>query len=193
MRLKLFEEYINDSSNRIKTLFDNMIEMFKTFFNSGIENNNNNEDDIENDEKILSDEELNALTFIEIEQSNTNDNFEKNIIMQFSDEEYYYQIVFIVKVEDVKTEIDKAYIIIKVYDYDGKLINKTQTNLDIKVSSDDDILNEGRFYVKVKPVKTGEEPQSTQEPQPTENDENYDYIENFIISKIGDIKGILKK
>ena len=167
MRLKLFEEYVNSESNKITTLFINMIEMFKDTF------------DGKND--ILSKEESDVLTLIEIEKSTSNDAFEKNIVINFNDTQYYYQITFIVKLEDVKEKIEKAYIKIKIYDYDSNLIREWKSNLDIQVPTDNEVTEEGRFYVKVKPNEKDEE------------GTEFEYIENFIFSKIGDIKNTLQQ
>lgn len=169
MRLKLYEEYINSQSNRITTLFTNMIKMFQDTFNG------NND--------ILSDSETSVLTLVEIEKSTSNDAFEKNLLLNFNDTEYYYQVIFVIKLEDVKDTIENGYIKIKIYDADAKLIKEWQSNLKIQESTDDEISAEGRFFVKVQPfqVKEGEE----------ETFGDFEYIENFLISKIGDLKEVL--
>ena len=162
--IKFYEDYINSNTNILSTLLSNMIDMFMKTFNG------------END--ILSQEETELLTLIEIEKSNTNDTAEKNLIMNFSDTEFFYQVIFIVKPDDIEEGIiDKSYIKIKVYNENSDMLNEYQTNLEMKVSDDDEKLKEGRFFVKVKKTDSGE----------------FDYIENFIIVLVGELKTILNK
>jgi hypothetical protein len=164
--MKLYEEYINSSSNRITTLLNNMVEMFINSFNG--------------ENEIFSEDELNNITLIEVEKSIKNDVYEKNIVMDFTDDIYYYQLYFIVKIDDVKNNdpITKAYMKIKIYDDEKiKIIREWQSNLDIQEASNEEINNEGRFFVKVKELDKGE----------------FEFIENFIIMKIADLKLSLEK
>lgn len=158
--LKLFEDYTNSPTNRIHTLLKNMIGMFQETF------------DGKND--VFSTEELESLYLVEIESSLEKDPFEKNLLMNFSDGVYYYQVIFIIKVDDVVGDeaIEKAYLKIKIYDNDdGTILREWQSNVDLEVCTDDEQNEEGRFFVKVK----------------TEDSE-LDYIESFIISKISEIR-----
>lgn len=104
-RLKLYEEYINNPVNRLQTVFDEMIKNMKFWFTEG----------------SLSKQ---GLSLYELERSTANDYTEKNILIDFSDSQWYYQVIIIVKLEDVKGNepIKDGYIKIKKYDMD-------QTNL----------------------------------------------------------------
>jgi len=169
--IKLFEDYINSSTNRIHTLLKNMVKMFQEIFNG--------------ETKALSEEELNTLYLVELEGSFESDPFEKNLIMNFSDNVYYYQVIFIIKVEDVKDNepIENSYMKMKIYDTEGgKLLREWQSNLKIKECTDEEINEEGRFFVKVKEVEKSDD-----------NGGEFDFIENFIISKIATLKEPLDK
>lgn len=208
--LKLYEEYVNSASNRISTLLNNMVKMFKETF--------------EGKNDILSEKELDVLSLIDVERSTSYDAFEKNILLNFQDDEFYYQVIFIVKLDDVKDNepISKAYMKIKIYDNEtSEMLKEWQGNLDIKEPTDDEINNEGRFFVKVKiasETQAGGKGQEIQaqatkqesmesikygkserlfEDQTTDNktqgDAGFDFIEIFIISKIGELKTQFEK
>lgn len=168
---KVFEDYINSPTNRIHTLMKNIIKMFKEVF------------DGESD--TLSEDELNTIFLVEIESSLESDPFEKNLIMNFSDNVYYYQIIFIIKVEDVKNEdpIEDAYMKIKIYDTEGgNMLREWQSNLKIQECTSEEQNEEGRFFVKVKEVENSDD-----------DGGELDYIENFIISKVAELKEPLDK
>lgn len=219
--LKLYEEYVNSASNRISTLLDNMVKMFKETF--------------EGKNDVLGEKELDVLSLVDVERSTSHDAFEKNILLNFQDDEFYYQVIFIVKLDDVKNNepISKAYMKIKIYDNEtSEMLREWQGNLDVKESTDDEINNEGRFFVKVKIASEtqaggqgqeiqaqatgqgqgqGQMPTQGQEPmesikygkseklfegQPadqTQGDAGFDFIEIFIISKIGELKTQFEK
>lgn len=219
-RIKLYEEYVNSASNRISTLLNNMVKMFKETF--------------EGKNDVLGEKELEVLTLVDVERSTSHDAFEKNIIMNFQDNEFYYQVTFIIKLDDVKNNdpITKSYMKIKIYDSEtSDMLREWQGNLDIKESTDDEINDEGRFFVKVKiasQTETGGEGQGIQSqatqpaqgqtpPQgqeggqppmesikyqgkklfegapPQGQNDAYDFIEVFIISKIGELKTQFEK
>jgi len=216
--LRLYEEYVNSASNRISTLLNNMVKMFKETF--------------EGKNKVLGEKELDVITLVDVERSTSHDAFEKNVVLNFQDDEFYYQVIFIVKLDDVKENepIAKSYMKIKIYDNEtSDMLREWQGNLDMKESTDDEINNEGRFFVKVKIASqtqtetSGKEvqAQATQgqgqmggqgmesvkynskeklfEGQPpqaqgqTQGDAGYDYIEIFIVSKIGELKTQFEK
>lgn len=221
-KLKLYEEYVNSASNRISTLLNNMVKMFKETF--------------EGKNKVLGEKELDVLTLVDVERSTSHDAFEKNIILNFQDNDFYYQITFIIKLEDVKNNepINKAYMKIKIYDTEtSEMLREWQGNLDIMEATDEEITSEGRFFVKVKiasqsetqsqgqeiqsqvapqggQTPQGQAPQGTQGQTPmekveyklndklfeqdqTQSSAGYDFIEMFIISKIGELKGQFEK
>lgn len=177
---KLFEDYINSSTEVVHTLLKNMVKMFQETF------------DGQND--VFGEEEKNSIVLVEVEASLEKDPMEKNIIMNFSDNLYYYQIIFIIKIEDVvpNKPIEKGYMKIKIYDsFDNKLLREWQSNLTLHVCTDDEQNNEGRFFVKVQEIGAQETP--IQGEQSQSSGEGGNFIENFIISKIGDLKVPLDK
>ena len=162
--LKLYEEYVNSASNKLSTLLDNMVQMFYDSFQG------NND--------VLGKEDLQTVTLIEVDRSTSNDAFEKNLLLTFEDPDFYYNVFFIVKIEDIKEKIDKGYMKIVMYDQVSQQQVRTwQKNVDVLESTDQEINDEGRFFVKVKESGEGE----------------FDYIENFLISKIAELKGQFKK
>lgn len=183
--LKQYEEYINSGSNRVSTLLTNMVKMFKETF--------------EGQNDILGEKELSVLSLVEIEQSNFNDAIEKNIVLSFNDAEFFYQVYFVIKLEDVKNNepIKNAYLKIKIYDENGKVLREWQSNIEIAESTQYEINNEGRFFVKAKEVTSGQPQgqnvQAQTQPQTQGETGGMDYIESFIISKISDLKTPLEK
>jgi len=168
--LKIYEEYINSAANRITTFLGNLVQSLKASF-TGVNNS-------------LGEKDLESLNLIDIEQSNSNDNFEKNVLMRFSDMNYQYQMIFVIKLEDVNKNkpIEKAYMKLKIYDNNGNLLREWQKNLKVKEASDKEINDEGRWYVKVG-VSDSE----------SDNDSHLDFIEHFILEKIGFLKEFLEK
>lgn len=209
--IKLYEEYVNSASNRISTLLNNMVKMFTETF--------------EGKNKVLGEKELDVLSLVDVERSTSYDAFEKNIIMNFQDNEFYYQVIFIIKLEDVKNNepISKAYMKIKIYDAEtSDMLREWQGNLDIKESTDEKINTEGRFFIKVQIASQNEiggegqkiqaQATDTQGQSPsqsekinyikseklfeqgqTQGDGGYEFIELFIIAKIGELKTQFEK
>jgi hypothetical protein len=163
-KLKLYEEYINNPSVVVTNLLNNMVTMFTDTFQG------NND--------VLGENDVKNIGLVEIEKSITNDAVEKNIKLEFFDDILFYQVIFIVKLNDVdKDRVKSAYIMIKVYDTDKiNLLKEYSKNLTIEETTQDDINNEGRFFVKVSDDGGGS-----------------DYIENYIISKIGEMKSQFEK
>jgi len=161
---KIFEEYINSPTNRVSKLLKNMVQMFQDTFNGKT--------------GVFSEEELGLLQFIDVSQSLKDDSFEKNIVLNFTDEKWKYQVIFIVKLDDVKEDkIEACYMQIKIYDIENdKIIKDWQENLELREADSNEQNEEGRFFVKVK-GKEGD----------------FDFIENFIISKIDDLKEPLER
>lgn len=176
------EIYSDSSSAKASELLNKMVDMFAQSFQG------------END--LFSENELEYISFIDVERSNYNDAFEKNIMMNFEDQYYRYQVFFVIKLDDIKnTKIDKAYMIIKIYDNNAENTtpNEYKYNIDIKIPNEDEMLEEGRFYVKVKEIKDDIQEETQEETQEnTQNDTNYMFIEEFIINKIGKLSELKK-
>jgi len=195
-KLKLYDEYIKElysdsSSNRASELLNKMVNMFAETF--------------QGQNGMFGQNELETLSFIDVERSNYNDAFEKNILMNFEDDIYRYQIFFVVKLDDItgNEPITKAYMIIKMYDNNAENTtpNQFKYNIDIKIPNEDQMLEEGRFYVKVKEIKEGQsqgqpqgqpQPQLQGQPQGQSSDEGFVFIEEFIIDKIGKLSELKK-
>jgi len=178
--IKLYEEYINSSSNRISTLLKNMVTMLNNTFGG----NNSH----------LGQKDLETISLIDVEQSNSTDINEKNIVMRFSDDQFQYQMIFVIKLEDVKENenITKGYMKIKIYDgVEGQMLREWQANLEIQVSTNEQENEEGRFYVKVGENESQMQGQEMQG-QETQPSSNLDFMENFIIQKIGFLKETLE-
>lgn len=112
----IMETYTNNPVNRLQTLFDEMIKNMKFWFTEG----------------SLSKQ---GLSLYELERSTANDYTEKNILVDFSDNQWYYQVIIIVKLEDVKGNepITDAYLKIKKYDMEQtNLIRTWEGEFDLK-------------------------------------------------------------
>ena len=185
--LKLYEEYINSASNRISTLLKNLVQSLNASF-SGTNSS-------------LGQKDLEGLALIDIEQSNSNDAFEKNVLMRFSDHSYQYQMIFVLKLDDVKGEdpINKGYMKLKIYDGNqANLLREWQNNLTIAVGTDEEMNTEGRWFLKVGENDAQSQGQSQEEGQEEEGQEevqtsNLDFIESFILEKLGFLKDMLDK
>ena len=178
--LKLYEEYINSNSNRVNTLLKNLVQSLNASF-SGTNGS-------------LGVKDLEGLSLLDLEQSVTGDAFEKNILMRFSDNSYQYQMIFVIKLDDVKDNdpIEKGYMKLKIYSGDdGTMLREWQKDLTIQESTDDDINSEGRWYLK---VGENENAQSqSQDSQSQVQTSGLDFIEHFIIEKLGFLKESLDK
>lgn len=164
--MKMYEEYINSPSNRISTLLKNIVTMLNNSF-GGVNGG-------------LGSKDLETISLIDIEQSDYADAFEKNILMRFSDDRFQYQMIFVIKLEDIveNDEISKGYIKIKIYDgNDAKMLREWQSNVEIKASTTEEENKEGRFFVKIGEISND-----------AQSSENLDYFEDFIIQKIGFLK-----
>jgi len=72
----------------------------------------------------------------------TTNNIEKYLKMDFLDSEYYYQIIFIVTLQEVEEDVlDECYIKVKRYDLEtSELIREIGEDVDIKDVSEDTVL-----------------------------------------------------
>ena len=188
--LKLYEEYINSGSNRITTLLKNLVQSLESSFSGS--------------NKSLGVKDLETLALIDISQSNVNDAFEKNILMRFSDNSYQYQMTFVIKLEDVKDNdpINKGYMKLKIYNGgDGQLVREWQKDLSLYESSDEDMNQEGRWFLKVGEIETQEgqaqegqaQEGQAQEGQAQVDQSSLDFIEHFILDKLSFLKEMVDK
>jgi hypothetical protein len=180
--LKLYEEYINSSSNRVNTFLKNLVKSLNDSF-SGTNN-------------ALGTKDIENIALIDVEQSNTNDAYEKNILMRFSDNTYQYQMIFVIKIQDIKDNdpIKDGYMKLKIYDgNDADLLREWQSDLTIEESSDEDMNSEGRWFVKVGEKKKDDTQSEDSQSEDTQvQSSDLDYIESFILSKIGFLKEMLE-
>ena len=67
---------------------------------------------------------------------------EKNLIFEFNDEEFYYQIYVIISIQDVgEDELDECYIKVKKYDVDSmKLLRSLGEDISVSDLNEDKIL-----------------------------------------------------
>ena len=177
--LKLYEDYINSGSNRITMLLKNLVQSLQSSFSG--------------ENKSLGVKDLETLALVDISQSNVNDAFEKNILMRFQDNTYQYQMIFVIKLDDIKGEdpIDKGYMKLKIYSgEDGTMLREWQKDLSIYESTDDDMNTEGRWFLKVGEKEAQEGQGQAQEGQAQEgqgqaqvDQSTLEFIEHFILEK----------
>lgn len=176
--IKLYEEYINSSSNRVNTFLKNLVQSLNASF-SGTNN-------------ALGKKDIEHISLIDVEQSNTNDAYEKNILMRFADATFQYQMIFVIQIADIKDDkkIEKGYMKLKIYDGDdANMLREWQSDLSISESTDEEMNNEGRWFIKV-----GENQDSqSQDTQSQIQNTNLDYIESFILEKLGFLKDMLEQ
>ena len=136
---------------------------------------------------MFSEEEQSILTLIDIERSTVNDATEKNIILNFEDNDYYYQVTFIIMVSGSDDIVD-GYLKISLYDLDTneKLISD---HYNLKLKEEDG-------FVKVN-VSNDNETQPTQESKIYEAQDvvqdGFVILEKFIITKVAELKEKLEK
>jgi len=179
--LKLYEEYINSGSNRVSSLLKNLVQSLYASF-SGSNN-------------ALGEKDLQGLALIDVDQSNSNDAFEKNILMRFSDANFHYQMIFVIKLDDIKDNepITRAYMKIKIYDAaQANMIREWQSDLTVAEATDEEINSEGRYFIKVGEINAQSQGQSQVQSQTQVQTGNLDFIEQFIIEKIGFLKEFLE-
>lgn len=165
--LKKYEEYINNPTNVLSSLLNNMVTMLKQSFQG------------END--VLGEMELDSVMLMDVERSITNDAIKKNIKLEFFDQHFYYQVVFIVNLNDVeKNNIEKGYLKIKIYDTNKvELIREWNSDIKIKIPTSEEITENGRFFIQVAQLTFEDDEEVVGE---------FDDIETFIIARIGELK-----
>ena len=182
--LKLYEDYINSGSNRISSLLKNLVQSLKLSFSG--------------QNKSLGIKDLETLSLVDISQSNVNDAFEKNILMRFQDNTFQYQMIFVMKLEDVKGDeaFDKAYMKLKIYSgEDGAMLREWQKNLELYESTDEDMNSEGRWFLKVGEKETESQGQGQGQGQEETqvSASGLEFIEHFILEKLSFMKDMLDK
>ena len=94
--LRLNEKYEEDPEYRIKKFFDKLTKSIKVWFTEGSLSKNTQMYDID---------------------VSTSNNVDKTLILDFQDSNYYYQVIFIVSLEEVSEDtLNECYIKVKRYD-----------------------------------------------------------------------------
>ena len=114
---RLNEAYEEDPEFRIKKYFDELKEKLYEWFNAGSLSNNTELYDI---------------------KYNTTNNLDKYLTVDFKDDKYYYQIIFIISLQEVDVDnLNECYIKVKRYDEDSMKLLK-QKNKSIMISNLDE-------------------------------------------------------
>lgn len=188
------ENYVISPDSVVSTLLNNMVQRVKKSF------------DGEND--VFGEDELTVLSLIDIERSTVNDSTEKNIILNFEDTEYYYQVTFIIMPFSSKEkDAYSGYIKIKLYDLDTTE-NLISEGFDISIKQTDDgvqVKEESESQTQVQASVQGQGQSQTPEQENTNYDKynkiyesqediaGYVVFEKFIIEKIGILKEKIQK
>lgn len=127
----LNEKYQEDPEYRIRRFFEELEKNIKFWFEEGSFAANDAE-----------------LYDIDIETTN---NIEKYLKMDFRDSEFYYQIIFIVTLQEVEEEnLDECHIKLKRYDIEtSDLLREVSEDVEIKDINEDTILE---LFVKLDEV-----------------------------------------
>lgn len=118
----LNEKYIEDPEYRIRKFFEELEKNIKFWFSEGSFSVNGTE-----------------LYDINIETTN---NIEKYLKFDFQDDNFYYQVIFIVTLQEVEEEVlDECHIKLKRYDIEsGDLLREIGEDVDIKDLNEDTVL-----------------------------------------------------
>jgi len=154
----LNEKYIEDPEYRIRKFFDELEKNIKFWFSEG-------SFAVEGTE----------LYDIVIETTN---NIEKYLKVDFMDSNFYYQIIFIVTLQEVEEEVlDECHIKLKRYDIDtSELLREISEDVDIKTLSEDTVLELFAKMDEVSDSIMGEE-----EDEGTLSDEDSDLEDTDIV------------
>ena len=116
------EKYEEDPEFRIKKFFDELEKNIKFWFDEG--------SFAANDAQLY-----------DIKQ-NTSNNIEKYLMFDFQDEEFYYQVIFVVTLQEVEEDtLDDCHITVKKYDAENsELLRQLSKDVDIKELDEDTIL-----------------------------------------------------
>lgn len=166
---KLNERYEEDPEYRIKKFFDKLEKNIRLWFTEGSFS-------------------LNNTQLFDIKVSTTN-NIDKTLMFDFQDDNYYYQIIFIISLEEVnENTLEDCYIKVKRYEIEtsellkeiskdilikdlnedklielfSELDNEEESLLDEEGNLDSTIQGEENLQEEEKPIQS----QSQKEPQP---------------------------
>ena len=123
----LNEKYVEDPEYRIRKFFDELKKNIKFWFSEG---------------SLSIDTEL---FDIDIETTN---NIEKYLKFDFQDDDFYYQIIFIITLQEVEEDVlDECHIKLKRYDINtGDLIREIGEDIKVKEINEDSVLE---LFVKL--------------------------------------------
>ena len=117
----LNEKYLETPEHRIKKFFDELSKNIKYWFSEGVFAANGSE---------LADIKISTLVDVD-----------KNLIFDFTDNEFYYQVIIIVSLEGVEEEeLKSCYIKVKKYDGDGEMIRTLGEDVKIEELNEDKIV-----------------------------------------------------
>jgi hypothetical protein len=118
----LNEKYIENPEYRIKVFFDKLEKRIKKWFTEGSFQSSGAE---------LIDIKRSTMSFSQ-----------QDIIFNFIDNDFYYQVYIILSIEDVsETSLDECYVKVKKYDQeDGKLIDELGKDMTVDELDEDAIL-----------------------------------------------------
>lgn len=204
--IKLFEDYIISPDAKTSTLLNNLTKQIKNSF--------------EGDNDVFSEEEQAIITLIDVERSTVNDSTEKNLIINFEDNDYYYQVIFIIMPYSSK-EINKydGYVKITLYDLEtSEVLVSDHFNISIlddkegvKVQFKEETgqpsqipppvqQSENIKYNKYRKIFEANELQADVQGQPqqmqdsqTQAQGGYILLEKYIIEKVSELKDRLEK
>ena len=133
------EKYIEDPEYRIRKFFEELKKNIKFWFEEGSF-------------------AANGAELIDIDIETTN-NIEKYLKMDFIDSEFYYQIIFIVTLQEVEEEnLDECHIKLKRYDLEqSDLLREIGEDVDIKNINEETVLELFAKMDKVSDSLIGEE------------------------------------
>lgn len=117
----LSEKYQEDPEYRIRKFFEELEKNIRFWFDEG---------------SLSIDTELYDIKI------QTTNNVEKYLVLDFQDENYYYQIIFIVTLQEVEEEVlDECFIKLKRYDIEtSDLLREVSEEVEIKNLNEDTIL-----------------------------------------------------
>lgn len=124
--IKQFNSFINEKYEenpdfRIKSFFDELSKNIREWFTNGTF-------------------AANGAELADIKLSTMND-IDKNLIFDFTDKEFYYQVFVIISIQEVdKEQLDDCYIKVKKYDDEGKLIRMMGKDMKVKDIDEDKIV-----------------------------------------------------
>lgn len=115
------ERFIESPEYMIKSFFDELTKNINDWFTTGSF-------------------AANGAQLGDINISNLSD-VDKNLIFDFDDDQFHYQVYIIISLKDVgEEELDTCYITVKKYDSDGNLFRKLSKDVNVRDITEDKIL-----------------------------------------------------